>query len=166
MIIDPSCAIVFEMEAPESNVMQRPPRASNEKIFNFQNSSLAILQGLGLLIIVIGLYLVLMKVGETPSFASTIAFGSLMLGNLSLIIVSRSKQLHFFAILKRRNSSQYWIIGSAISLFSAFLLTPFLRERFGFAEITIEGVILILFSGLIGLIWYEAIKIFYRIKLQ
>ncbi|MFN7507648.1 MAG: HAD-IC family P-type ATPase, partial [Limnobacter sp.] len=34
MIIDPACAVVFEMEAPEGDVMKRPPRNATQKIFS------------------------------------------------------------------------------------------------------------------------------------
>ena len=162
MIIDPSCAIVFEMEKPEKNVMHQLPRSPEEKIFSLDNLSLAILQGLGLMVIVVGLYLGLIAVDYPRPIASTIAFGSLVLGNLLLIIVSRSKHLHFFAILRTPNPSQYWIVGIAITLFLIFVFTPFLRERFQFAELTINGAALILFSGAIGLMWHEAIKLIYR----
>lgn len=162
MIIDPSCAIVFEMELPEKNVMQKPPRRLEEKIFSLNNLSLAILQGIGLMVIVLSLYLGLQALNYPVSYASTIAFGSLVLGNLLLIVVSRSTHLHFFALLKIPNSSQLWIIGGAVGLFIIFVFTPFLRERFQFSELTLEGSALILFSGALGLIWHEMIKIIHR----
>src|SRR3546814_15696077 len=34
MIIDPVCATVFETEQEEANLMQRPPRAPQERLFN------------------------------------------------------------------------------------------------------------------------------------
>src|SRR3546814_20543445 len=34
MIIDPVCALVFEAEQEEENLMQRPPRAPQERLFN------------------------------------------------------------------------------------------------------------------------------------
>ena len=164
MIIDPSCAIVFEMEEPESNVMKRPPRKLDQKVFNFNNLSLAIFQGLGLMTIVVTLYLSLLHLDYPTTFASTIAFGSLVLGNLLLIIVSRSSHLHFFKILKIPNAAQYWIIGIASSLFLILLSTPFLRGRLHLSALTIDGAALILFSGALGLLWHEIVKIIYRVK--
>ena len=164
MIIDPSCAIVFEMEAPEGNVMHRPPRNLDQKIFSLNNLSMAIFQGLGLMVIVMALYLGLLNRGYSASFATTVSFGSLVLGNLLLIVASRSKNAHFFKILKIYNPAQYWIIGIATGLFLIFLSTPFLRGRFNFSELTVDGGWLILFSGVLGLVWNEAVKAFYRRK--
>jgi len=164
MVIDPSCAIAFEMELPEKDVMQKPPRRLEEKIFSLNNLSLAILQGIGLMVIVLSLYLGLQALNYPVSYAGTIAFGSLVLGNLLLIVVNRSTHLHFFSILKIPNSSQLWIIGGAAGLFLIFVFTPFLRERFQFSELTLEGTTLILFSGALGLIWHEIIKMIHRIR--
>jgi len=162
MIIDPSCAIVFEMEPPEKDVMQRPPRDLHQKIFNLNNLSMAILQGIGLMIIVMTIYLGLLKWDYSPEFATTIAFSSLVMGNLLLIIVSRSSNANFFKILKNPNLAQGWIVGLATALLLVTLLTPFLRERFHFSELTTGGAALILFSVALGLLWHETIKTIYR----
>lgn len=164
MIIDPSCAIVYETEAPESNIMHRPPRDIRQKIFSLNNLSLAFLQGLGLMTIVLGLYLYLLNSGYSNSMTTTITFGSLVLGNLLLVVVSRSKHLHILNILKNPNSAQYWIIAVATSIFILVTFIPYLKERFRFSELTIDGALIILFSGALGLLWHESIKLIYRTK--
>lgn len=45
MIIDPACAIVFETEASEANVMQRPPRNASQTIFDYRSLWLPVMQG-------------------------------------------------------------------------------------------------------------------------
>jgi Ca2+-transporting ATPase len=166
MIIDPTCAIVFEMEPPEKNIMQRAPRDPNQKIFSAGNVSMAIIQGFGLMAIVTGLYLSLLHLEYSQNFATTISFGSLVLGNLLLIIVSRSRHEHILNILKRSNPSQKWIIGSAITSFMGLLFIPFLRERFDFSMIDTPGVLLILTSGLMSLVWCELTKFAFRMRLK
>ena len=164
MVIDPACAIVFEMERPEADAMQRPPRSINQKLFSLKNISMAILQGAGLTCIVVGLYLLLLYMDYSHAVATTLAFGSLVLGNISLIIVSRSKNDHIFKILLKTNPSQKWILGIGIISFGFLVTIPFLRERFQFTELSIRGVIVILCSGAVGLIWYELVKLGYRKK--
>lgn len=166
MIIDPSCAIVFEAEAPESNLMNRPPRKLNDKIFNPSNLSIAILQGLGLMAIVLALYLGLPQLGYSTELVNTISFGALVLGNLLLVIVSRSRVSHFVTILKRYNAAQYWVIGIATSLLFIFTWIPFMRERFKFSELTNEALWILLFATGLGLIWFEMIKLLHRLKIQ
>ncbi len=161
MIIDPACAIVFEMENPESDLMHRQPRKISEKLLSVQNTSIAILQGLGLMAIVLALYLGLLRMDYSQKIASTIAFGSLALGNLLLIIVSRSSRLNFVQILAKPNPAQYWIIRITCTTFLILVFVPFLRERFQFAKIPMEGFAVILLSGVLGLAWCELVKYIY-----
>ena len=164
MIIDPACAIIFEMEVPESDVMLKPPRSINQKLFSLQNISMALLQGAGLAFIVVGLYFWLLNMNYTHAMATTLSFGSLVLGNISLIIVSRSKNDHLFRILQKTNPSQKWILSIAVISFGFLVTIPFLRERFEFTMPTPEGALAILASGLIGITWYELVKLGYRRK--
>ena len=164
MIIDPACAIIFEMEAPESDVMLRPPRSVNQKLFSLQNISMALLQGAGLTAIVVGLYFWLLNINHSHAMATTLSFGSLVLGNISLIIVSRSKNDHLFRILQKTNPSQKWILSIAVISFGFLVTIPFLRDRFQFTTPSLEGVLAILASGLIGFMWYELVKLGYRRK--
>jgi len=164
MIIDPACAIIFEMEAPEKDIMLRPPRSINQKLFSLQNTSMALLQGTGLTILVVGLYFLLLHMNYSHAMATTLSFGSLILGNISLIIVNRSKQDHLIKILQKTNPSQKWIIGIGAISFGFLITVPFLRDRFQFTVPTPEGATMILASGLIGIIWYELVKLGYRRK--
>lgn len=164
MIIDPACAIVFEMETPEDNVMRRPPRNVNQKFFSLENISMALIQGLGLTTITVGIYTALLYLQYSHAIATTLAFGSLVLGNLSLIIVSRSKSENLLRILQKTNASQKWIISAGILSFISLVSIPFLRDRFQFTELSIEGIIIILCSGIVGITWYELVKLGYRKK--
>ena len=162
IIIDPACAIVFEMEAAENDVMLRPPRDLSQKLFSFKSISMAIIQGSGLAIIVVGLYIGLIKLEYPQEMATTITFGSLVLGNLLLIIVSRSNKQNIFDILKKANPSQKWVIGLAIGSFILMTSIDLARERFEFSTLTIVGALIILLSGALGLLWSEAIKYAYK----
>ena len=102
--------------------------------------------------------------GSSHGMATTLSFGSLVLGNISLIIVSRSKNDHFFKILQKTNPSQKWILGIVFISFGFLITIPFLRDRFQFTLPTLEGVLTILISGVIGIVWYELVKLGYKRK--
>jgi P-type Ca2+ transporter type 2C len=57
LIIDPACSVVLEAEPGEINVMNRPPRNPQEPVFGRKNLGLALLQGLGILVIILVIYL-------------------------------------------------------------------------------------------------------------
>jgi P-type Ca2+ transporter type 2C len=158
MIIDPACAIVFETEAPEANVMQRPPRNTSQTIFDYGSLLLPVMQGVGLFAVVAGLYVGLQTLDYSQTFATTVAFGAMILGNLLLVVISRSRNKSFFQTLKLPNSAQYWISGVAIGLFLIIVSIPFLRDRFKFTELTATSGMLIFLAGIISLSWFEAVK--------
>jgi Ca2+-transporting ATPase len=162
MIIDPACAIVFEMEPPEDDLMTRPPRDIHEKIFNFQNISMAFMQGLGLSAAILGLYLGLPHFGLSTLTAGTIGFATLIIANILLIIANRSRTLHIFNILKKPNPSQKWLIGLMLGTFISLLLFPRLREHFNFSNLLPEEIGLIILTSLGCLAWYELSKWFFN----
>lgn len=158
MIIDPACAIVFETEAPEANVMQRPPRNASQTIFDYGSLWLPVLQGVGLFVVVAVLYVGLQAIEYAQTFSTTVAFGALILGNLLLVVVSRSRNKSFFQTLRLPNTAQYWITGLAIGLFLIIVSIPFLRDRFKLTELTALSGMLIFLAGVISLSWFEAVK--------
>ncbi|HPB19045.1 MAG TPA: HAD-IC family P-type ATPase, partial [Candidatus Cloacimonas sp.] len=56
LIIDPACSIVFEMEKEEENIMERPPRCVDERLFGPKRLIIGTLQGLGVLILLVLMY--------------------------------------------------------------------------------------------------------------
>ncbi len=56
LIIDPACTLVFEMEAEEADLMQRRPRPLSEPLFEPALLLTGLVQGLGVLAAVAGIY--------------------------------------------------------------------------------------------------------------
>src|SRR5512147_234591 len=56
LIIDPACSLAFENEAAEADIMQRPPRDANAQLFGGATLWLALFQGIGVLLVVMGAY--------------------------------------------------------------------------------------------------------------
>lgn len=162
MIIDPACAIVFEMESPEDDLMRRLPRNLDEKIFNLQNIIIAVIQGLGLSIAVLALYLGLPEFNLSVMTSTTVGFSTLVLGNIFLIIANRSKTHHLIAILKKPNPSQKWLIGLTLGLFALLLFVPTIRHHFNFSDLPPEEICLTVFVSLCCLAWYELTKWYFN----
>ena len=65
LIIDPACSIVFEAEEEEADVMQRPPRSATEHLFNKQMVTMSLLQGFGVLVILLAIFAVALHRGHS-----------------------------------------------------------------------------------------------------
>ena len=55
LVIDPSCSIAFEAEPEESDVMERPPRSTNQPLLDRRTLTLSLLQGASVLLVVLEL---------------------------------------------------------------------------------------------------------------
>jgi P-type Ca2+ transporter type 2C len=100
LIIDPACSIVLEAEPAESNVMQRPPRNPQEPLFGKRMIGLAILQGIGILSIILAIFVVALYRGQGESDARALTFTTLILANLGLILSESSSASLSLKILK------------------------------------------------------------------
>ena len=110
LIIDPACSLVFEAENEERNVMKRPPRNINESLFSLNTIVYSLLQGFILLFVVLGVFLISRKFGgENIDQARGLAFITLIIGNLGLIITNRSWLLNVFQLIKEKNMAMIWV---------------------------------------------------------
>ena len=161
MIINPACAIAFEAEPAEKNIMQRPPRKASEQLFSRQTFIISLVQGLVVLLtalIVLGYYL---KVGASAEVARAITFTTVVVSNVGLILVNRSWQHTIFATLRSPNAALWWVTGGAFSFLLATLTLPFFREVFHFSSISPYQFVLSVLAGLSSVVWFELFKIKY-----
>ena len=63
LIIDPACSIAFETERDEADIMQRPPRRLEEPLFGREMILTGLVQGLGVLAIVLGVFVFVLSRG-------------------------------------------------------------------------------------------------------
>ncbi|MGC9964891.1 MAG: cation-translocating P-type ATPase [Syntrophobacteraceae bacterium] len=165
LIIDPACSIVFEAESEETGVMSRPPRNPNERLFSKGLLMLSLLQGLSVLAIVLAVYLVALSRGQGEDDARTLAFTSLVIGNLGLILTNRSWSRTALATLSKPNTALWWVVGGAISFLGLVLYVPSLRGVFHFSALHPMDLALCLASGIAGILWFEILKV-YRLRGQ
>lgn len=132
LIIDPVCSIAFESEQEEKIIMQRPPRNPVAKFFSMKKILYSLADGLLLLGIVAGVYFLSLEEGHTDGEVRAIAFSSLVLGNIFLILTKLSKSRSVFAVLAERNKWVMIILTLAL-LFNILSITlPPLLTIFNF----------------------------------
>jgi len=162
MIINPACAIVFETEAADNNIMQRPPRRVDERLFGRHDVMFSVLQGSGLLIAVAAVFFLGVQAGLAVEQARATAFTSLVIGNLGLIVASRSRAHHLLALLRRPNRAQWWILGGTALALAAILTVPPLQRVFHFHPLPLTTLWLPLLTSLATMAWFELVKHLYR----
>jgi P-type Ca2+ transporter type 2C len=161
LIIDPACSIVLEAEPAETTVMQRPPRNPKEPLFGRRTVGLALLQGMGILAIVLTIFVIALARGQGELDARALTFTTLILANLGLILSEGSTSRLNLKILRSPNPALWWVLGGGLFFLAIVLYVPIVRQLFGFSFLHPIDLAICLLGGAIALVWFELLKVFH-----
>jgi Ca2+-transporting ATPase len=159
LIIDPACTVVFEGEEDEPDIMQRPPRRLEEPLFGRSMILSGLIQGLGILAVVVTIYAVMLTRGYGETVARMLAFVCMVIGNLGLIFANRSWKYSILKTILIPNKALWWVTGGAGVFLTLVLTIPFLRDLFKFAPLNSWETALVAFTGLASVLIAESVKI-------
>lgn len=152
MIIDPACSVAFEAEHEESDVMTRPPRAPDARLFSPSMLVASVLQGFAALLVTSLVYLLAVQRGMPEDDVRTLTFFTLVLSNLGLIVANRSFRGHPFDFLTGGNRVLLGIQVLTIAFLAATVTIPPVRRLFGFGPLHLHDAAMVaLACGLLGM---------------
>jgi Ca2+-transporting ATPase len=158
MVIDPVCSLVFEAETDEEDVMRRKPRAPDEPLFSWPLIGWSVLQGglaFGLVAII---FVTALQRGMPEDEVRALAFFSLVLSIVSLILVNRSFSTSLITAFRRPNPALAWILLAVTAILASSLLWPAVSALFRFGPLHADDLTLTLAAGVIVLIVLETLK--------
>jgi Ca2+-transporting ATPase len=158
LIIDPACSIVLEAEPAEANVMNRPPRRPEEPLFGKKTLMISLLQGLGILVIILAIFVTALYRGQGELDARALTFTTLILANLALIVSARTTSRTDISTIKSPNIALWWVIGGALVFLGLVLYTTTLRNLFRFSFLHPIDLAICLTAGILCLLWFEQLK--------
>jgi P-type Ca2+ transporter type 2C len=159
LIIDPACSLVFEAEPEEDDVMKRPPRHPEEPLFSRDIVILGLLQGFAVLAIVLAIFAVAFYRGQGAEDSRALAFTTLIVSNLALILANRSRTRTIVQSLRSRNGALPWVLGGAVVFLILLLSVPAVRHLFAFSKLHLNDLVLCLVAGLFSIAWFEGFKL-------
>jgi Ca2+-transporting ATPase len=162
MIIEPACSVVFEMEPEDAGVMRRPPRDPREALFSRSLMGLSLLQGVSVLLIMSAVFLGTLWRGKDEGEARALTFTALIVANLALILTNRSWSRTMWDTLGQPNRALWWVMGSALGMLGLVLYVPTLRQAFRMAPLHANDLSLCLGAGMVGVAWFETLKVIRR----
>ncbi|WP_210542470.1 cation-translocating P-type ATPase [Rhodoferax sp. PAMC 29310] len=157
LVIDPACSMVFENEPTEGDVMQRPPRDAQAPLFGGAALGLALVQGIGVLLVVLGAYAWAAD-AMTEDQARAFAFVTLVSSNLALILSNRARARSLWASLWVPNRTLWIVIGVTLVLLGVAVYWPAAATLFAFEPLVGVGLGTALLLGMASVFWFEAIK--------
>ncbi|HRZ85365.1 MAG TPA: cation-translocating P-type ATPase [Candidatus Paceibacterota bacterium] len=155
LIIDPTCSIVFEAVNEEKNIMNRKPRNPKERIFNKKTIILSALQGIIILILTAILFKLSVFMGKTEFTSRAIAFSTLIIGNLGLILSNLSWKESVFSVIKLKNKALIYVFTGALAFLLLTIYVPYLNDIFKFDPLGLKDWGMILLSGIIVVLLFE-----------
>jgi len=158
LIIDPACSLAFENEPPEADIMQRPPRDPNAQLFGGATLVLALLQGIGVLLVVMGAYAWANRRLAEPE-ARAFAFATLVIANLALIFSNRSGTRTLLASLRSPNATLWVVTGVALGCLALSLYLPFLADALRFAPLSLNELAAAFSAALASIAWFQMLKL-------
>jgi Ca2+-transporting ATPase len=158
MIIDPACSIVFEAEAEEKGVMNRPPRNPSAPLFSAQMILLSLLQGVSVLVVTVVIFAVALSRGHDELDARALSYTTLIIANLGLILTNRSWSRTIPAMMSSPNAALRWVVGGALIFLGLALYVPFLRDLFKFATLHPIDLVICLAAAIVSILWFEGMK--------
>ncbi len=156
LVIDPSCTLVFEGEEPEPRMMQRPPRRSDEPLFTKKTMGIAVLQGLGILVAALGIFMASQDLGA--STARALCFVTLVAGIVATLMVNRSWDRSLLAMLKTHNTALRWVLVGTAAVLALSLTVPAVRSMFDFGVVPLPHLAGALAAGAVSVLWFELWK--------
>lgn len=165
LIIDPACSIVFGSEEADPAIMDQPPRAVGEPMFNRRIIALSLAQGLSVLFATLVVYRLSITRGLSEESVRSVSFAAIVMSNLWLILVNRSWRLSFGrALVERRNPTLKWIMIATVTMLACVLFVPIFRDAFEFGSISAFDAGTAMAASIGGVAWFEVYKLIQKSK--
>lgn len=154
LIIDPACTLIFETDEEAPDIMRRPPRKRDEKLFGARDIFRSSAQGAVVFAVIFLVFAGGLHGGLSAETSRAMSFIAFMFSNLILISVNRSWRHGL------RNMAFWVVVACALIGLIAVNFVPFLQHVFGFAPLTLAEFAIALGASLLSFLLILATRRF------
>lgn len=158
MVIDPVCALVFEAEREEENVMKRPPRDPAEHMFSIPMVVWSVFQGGVAFAMLATVFLYKTASGMPEVEVRALIFFALIAQVMALILVNRSFTASLVTAFARKNTALVYVVLIVAGVTALILFLPAAQELLKFGSIAWEDMLVSLGLGIGLLLVLEGCK--------
>ncbi len=162
MVIDPVCSLVFEAEAEEDGVMDRPPRPVDEPLFSPPTILWGVMQGALVLGIVTTILFLAPGYGFDTDQMRALTFHALVLCVVALIFVNRSSSASILTAITRPNRALAVALPIVAVLLAVTVFWAPARDLFNFGVLEPQWLVIPLGAGVVVLLSLEILKPIWR----
>lgn len=165
MVIDPVCSLVFEAERGEEDVMRRPPRSPEQPLIPLSLVGWAIFQGALAFALVAAMVLIGLGRALPEMEIRALAFVTLVLSIVSLILVDRAFSASLRQAFTRPNPALMVVLVVIAFTLSLALLWPPASNLFRFGPLHADDLALAAGGALGVFVLLQAIKPLWRARM-
>lgn len=158
MVIDPVCALVFEAERDEDDIMGRPPRDPDEPLFSLNMVAWSIFQGMVAFAMLATVFFVETRSSMPEAELRALIFFALVAEILALILVNRSFSASLGEAFVRDNAALRYVVVAIFAIAGVILFWPRAQLLLKFGSIAWGDMALAVALGAILLVVLEACK--------
>ena len=157
-IIDPACSLVFEGERRGDGLMRQRPRDPRQRMFSPRMLLESLALGVTSLLAVAAVYA--FALARLPANeARALGFVTLVVANLALILVNRSRTDSLVTVLARPNLA-FWLVAVATSIALVIVVgVPHVAAAFRFAVPSLPAVMWAVLAAVVAVAWVGALKL-------
>jgi len=160
MVIDPVCALVFEAEREEADIMRRKPRPSAERLFSWRMIAWSVFQGGLAFVLLAGLFLAATARGMPEAEVRALTFFALIASIMALILINRSFSTSLLRALSRGNTALRYVFAAIGAVTAAILFIPAVQKLLQFEYLRWTDLLLAGAVGAVLLVALELLKPF------
>ncbi|GAB3739784.1 HAD-IC family P-type ATPase [Silanimonas algicola] len=158
MVVDPICAIAFESEPGERDLMTRPPRRAAEPLLGVAQLLLGAIQGLLLFAGVMGLHVAAVARGIAEDESRTLAFIALTAGNFALVRINGARGAALPRLFEAGHRAFWVVVVVASAIVATCVLWPTAAGLFGFAPPGLPAALAAVAVGVSAAALFEPLK--------
>lgn len=158
LIMDPTCAVAFENEPAEPDLLNRAPRARTNQLFTRPELLLSVVQGSMITAGIFVMYHFAVMQGKDEDTTRSFVFATLLACNVLLTLANRSFEYTIRSTIFYKNNLIWQILGISTAISAAILWWPPLQRLFHMGPITLLELGWCLLAALVSVGWFEGWK--------
>jgi Ca2+-transporting ATPase len=157
LVIDPTCSVVFESEPEEQDLMQRPPRPASERLLGWRQALRSVTLGLVSLIACLVVAWQARALGHADDVVRTVTFIALVLGNLAILVASRTPG-PFWEARWRGHAALPLLCGATLGVLALLVFVPPLRGLFSLAAPPVPLLLAGVVAGVVPVLLVDTVR--------
>ena len=122
------------------------------------------MQGIAVLLVTLAIYGFTLNQGRGELEARSLAFTTLVIANLGLILSNRFWSKNVISSLRHKNTALFIIIAATLAILTLVIYVPFLGDLFRFGALHPNDLAVCFGAGVVCILWFELVKYFSRPK--